>query len=380
VNDPIIHAEVGAQFGDLEFDVGKSVRWTQWYADHVHVTDVNLGTQRYWVVNWAITFPNVKHHVIGINYFAVPVNFRKKQWELYQRSFQVDPEDWILWVDAHEGMSFDTTSLPDDYQVAPFRSWVWREVTRAESQGFDRVVVPFFVFLRSDETQNVEFPGSGTPEQDVPDTSQSVSVPYYTANGGITRLIKVSALLEPDFDWASLDTLVATLPDAGVKMQIISYAYCHWQYLDIEDPAVGVPPMNEENDYGWRQRKQISRVRPIAEFPVDTWNPDDQPVGLPGPWCTDTMALTNPDLEVIEEFPHTPPAPEMAGLMTPLYDTYFRLNLRDGVWYEEGLSGNIPLIWDTDNQEWVTNYDPALWPDHGVDAALDPDDPRRPRL
>jgi len=101
---------------------------------------------------------------------------------------------------------------------------------------------------------------------------------------------------------------------------------------------------------------------------------------LPRPWCTDTVALTTPDLDVTEEFPHTPPDAAVASLMTPLYDTVFRLNLRDGVWYEEGVSGNIPLIWDTANQEWVTNYDPALWPDHGTDAALDPNDPRRPRL
>ena len=41
--EAIVHALVGAQFGDLEFDVGKSVRWTQWFTDDVFITDVNLG-------------------------------------------------------------------------------------------------------------------------------------------------------------------------------------------------------------------------------------------------------------------------------------------------------------------------------------------------
>ena len=58
----------------------------------------------------------------------------------------------------------------------------------------------------------------------------------------------------------------------------------------------------------------------------------------------------------------------MAGLMTPLYDTVFRLNLRDGVWYTEGVSGNIPLSWDAASGQWVTNFDPALWPSQGLES------------
>jgi hypothetical protein len=368
VNDPVIHGVVGAQFGDLEFDVGKSVRWTQWYTDHLHVTDINLGTQRYWVVNWAKTFPQVKHSVTGVNYFAVPIDYRKKQWELYRKAFQVDPDDWVLWVDGHEGLSFDIRTLPDDYAASPFRSWVYREVTRAETALKDRVKVPFFVFCRSDDLQNVEFPGTGDPEQGVPDTSQTVSVPYYATAQGLTRLFKASVLINPAFNWAELDQLVT--PDANVKMQIISYAYAHWQYLDMDESGE-IPTINEDNDYGWRMRQQISRVRPVPGFPVDAWNKDDQPGGQPGPWCTDTVSITNPDLVVVPEGAHPAPGAAVAGVMTPLYDTVFRLNLRDGVWYESGVSGNIPLRWDTANSKWVTDYDPALWPEQGVDSVLE---------
>ena len=56
-------------------------------------------------------------------------------------------------------------------------------------------------------------------------------------------------------------------------MQIISYAYAHWQYLDIEDADVGVPPISEANDYGFQMRKLISMVRPLPEFLYNVWNP-----------------------------------------------------------------------------------------------------------
>lgn len=369
MNDPIIHALIGAQYGDLEYDVGKSVRWTQAYADNTHITDINLGTQRYWVVNWAITFPQVKHSVVGVNFFVNPEGFRQKQWELAKKAFNPTPEDWVLWVDGHEGLSFDTTSLPDDYLVAPFRSWVWREVARAEALGNDFASLPFFVFCESSELQNVEFVAADG-QQNL-SARQTVSVPTYVATGqGLQRLFKASALDDPDFDWTRLDQLSAASVDA--KAQIISYAYAHWQQLDIEDPAIGVPPLTEDNDEGWEMRKLISQVRPIASFPTATWNPDDQPAGLPGPWCVDTALLPDPDLpdSIIEEFPHTPPAAPTAGVMTPLYDTVFRLNLRDGVWYESGESGNIPLSWDTDAQDWITVYDPETWPELGVNSHL----------
>ena len=86
-SEPLVHVIVGAQFGDLEFDIGKSVRWVTWYCDNVFVLDVNLGTPRYWIVNWAETFPDAKHTVTGINYFVRPTEFRKEQWRQYKLAF-----------------------------------------------------------------------------------------------------------------------------------------------------------------------------------------------------------------------------------------------------------------------------------------------------
>ena len=41
-------------------------------------------------------------------------------------------DDWILFIDAHEGLSVDNRSLPDDYDFAPFKSFLWREIQRAQ--------------------------------------------------------------------------------------------------------------------------------------------------------------------------------------------------------------------------------------------------------
>ena len=74
LGEPWVHGIVGAQLGDLEVDVGRSVRWLDYLTDDLFITDVNLGTQRYWVLNWATTFPYSKHTVTGRNFFYSPAN------------------------------------------------------------------------------------------------------------------------------------------------------------------------------------------------------------------------------------------------------------------------------------------------------------------
>jgi hypothetical protein len=61
--------------------------------------------------------------------------------------------------------------------------------------------------------------------------------------------------------------------------------------------------------------------------------------------------------------PLTPPAPTTAtaGVLTPLYDLVFRINLRDGVWYDAGQLGNVPLIWNDATQTWDPVVEPADW-------------------
>jgi hypothetical protein len=206
----IVHALCGAQYGDLEFDVGKSIRWTQWYVDDVFITDVNLGTPRYWIVNWTLTFPQAYHAVTGINFFAVPEKFRKEQWRMAraERNLQFDPDDWVLFVDAHEGLCIDTRDpQPDDADVEPFRSYLYREIERANDASKDRVVLPFYAFVRHDDviTAHYESPAFQDGDLGYTTATSSMGTPYYIPDQGLTRLIKVSVLDDPSFDWTTID-------------------------------------------------------------------------------------------------------------------------------------------------------------------------------
>jgi len=366
--DPTIHGLVGAQYGDLEFDVGKSVRWTQWFTDTVFITDINTGEQRYWVVNWAASFPQAFHSITGVNFFYSAANaasFRKAQFEAAQAEAKMgmDDNDWVLFVDAHEGMSCDANSLPNDITTHPFRSYVFREVTRAIAAGADYACIPFFVFLRH-VTQNVSYPHpGGTPiDPDVPTSptyaDQPVAVPYYLPYQGLKRLWRVGALKAPGFNWTQLDQPAAS--STGVKIQIVSYAYAHWNIQDIVPPATTVPPLSLANDDGFRMRKLISKVRSAPGLPYDDahWNPTNDPAGAAGPW-----AFAQPNSPDPVAGTPAPPTvdPATAGILTPLYDLTFRLNLRDGLFWAGDSLGNIPLQYDNATNTWVPVVQPEDW-------------------
>jgi hypothetical protein len=206
----LVHALCGAQYGDLEFDVGKSIRWTQWFTDDLFITDINLGSPRYWIVNWAGTYPKAFHAVTGINYFAAPVAFRKEQWRQAraEQGLQFDPEDWVLFVDAHEGLALDTRDpQPDDADVEPFKAFMYREVQRAEAAGKDRVVLPFYAFLRHDDiiTAHYDAPAFEDGSLGFTTATCAMGTPYYVPYQGLTRLMKVKVLDDPDFDWTTID-------------------------------------------------------------------------------------------------------------------------------------------------------------------------------
>lgn len=361
--EPVIHAVIGAQFGDREFDVGKSVRWIMWFTDRHYILDVNLGDTRYYVVNWAITFPEAQSGVTEINYFKRPVEFRKEQFAKADAAWRFDDNDWVFFVDAHEGYSVDDRSLPDDWALDPFKSFFFREVARATLAGHDKVCVPYFAFVKHADIQNVEYTigNSPTSTTDTPilfSALQPIAVPYYVPAQGLVRFIKVSALRNPAFDWTSIDT--PSTPDAGCKIQIISYGYAHWNPQDVIPPATEPEALSATNDEGWRMRKLLSQVRPITGLPfADPWkNPSLDASGLPGPVATDTNY--NPiDLTTDRD----PVAPDSAtvGVRHPLYDTVFRINLRDGVWYEGNILGNVPLAWNETTQKWEPTVPPAEW-------------------
>ena len=381
---PKVHGIVGAQFGDLEFDVGKSVRWLEFYVNDLFIVDINTGDQRYWVVNWTESFPNAEYTVSGRNFFydtTQAAEWRREQFEWADKQWSYTDDDWVIFVDAHEGLSFDNRSLPDDYDAAPFMSWIYREIERVGAG--DTVILPFFAYLRYSDLQNVTYGTEQTLDavtNGVPAVSQAVSVPWYLPMQGLPRLFKVSALRDPDFDWESLDQPVA--PTADCKLQIVSYGYAHWQMLDIPPGQTEVPPLSAATDLGWEMRQLLSRIRPAPGVPFDDpWkDPSTDPTSYPGPWCVDTMLSIAPDLPTtVEEDGHTPPAAQCEGIRVPLYDTVMRLNLRDGLWYEQGNSGNMPLTWDDVNGVWVPRYDPNQWPASGV-ASSQEDEPPLSRM
>ena len=382
---PPVHGLVGAQYGDLEYDVGKSVRWLDFYVDDLFIVDISTGEQRYWVVNWAASFPESEHIVTGRNFFYSPAEaaeWRREQFDWGQKEFDYQDNDWVLFMDGHEGLSFDNRTLPDDYAVDPFKSWIYREIERANIATQTSVVIPLFIHLKHSDLQNIVYgtaANKGAAQVGLPSVQQAVSVPWYLPYQGLRRLYKVSALRAGGFNWTQIDT--PATPSANVKLQIISYAYSHWQKMDIPPGSSTIPPLDVTTDEGWKMRNLMSRVRPIPSIPYGaTWQaPATDPTSFPGPWCVDTMSSIDPTLAVtVEEDGHTAPNAACAGVRTPLYDTVMRLNLRDGLWYERGESGNVPLAWDDANQVWVPNYDPNEWPVTGVDSGQEPPPPLSP--
>jgi hypothetical protein len=363
--EAIVHALIGAQFGDLEFDVGKSVRWTQWFSDDVFITDINTGSQRYWVVNWELTYPQAYHAITGVNFFYDMAAFRREQWReaKAEQALQYDPDDWVLFVDAHEGLCIDSRDpQPNDVGIEPFRSYLYREISRANTAGKDRVYIPFYVFLRHDDiiTAHYDSPAFADGSLGFTTATASMATPYYLSFQGLPRLIKVSALDSPSFDWNSLDKPTQA-GDSGLNISLVSYGYAHWYLQDIVPPATTVPPLDADNDDGWRMRNLLSAVRPVPTIPYGaTWQPPaSDPRGIAGPWAAADQNTPDPE----ESQPVAPDA-SLAGLLVPLYDTFIRINYRDGVWYEGGELGNIPLEWDEFNQIWKPrNMSPQDWHD-----------------
>jgi hypothetical protein len=366
-----LHALCGAQFGDLEFDVGKSIRWTQWFTDDVYITDVNLGTPRYWIVNWTLTYPLAFHGVTNINYFAAPAKFRQIQWNaaLAERGLQFDDDDWVIFIDANEGMCIDTRDpQPTNHDVEPFKSYLYREIQRCIDAGKDRATFPFYAFVRHDDVIKAHYESPAFEDGTLGYTTATADMgtPYYIADQGLTRLWKVATLRDPSFDWTLLD--VPTAPDAGRNVSIISYAYAHWNLQDIEPPQTEVPPLSFDNDDGFRMRKLISMVRPVTGLPTDDahWDPVNDTGETPGPWAAEDQFTPDPE----ESQPVTPNA-AFAGLLVGLYDNVIRINMRDGVWYEGGELGNVPLTWDEDTQTWVPrDMSPEDW--HDTDTWVAP--------
>ena len=165
--------------------------------------------------------------------------------------------------------------------------------------------------------------------------------------------------------WTLTNASAVSPATPGVKLQIVSYAYAHWHLLDVPAGQITVPPLTAENDDGWKQRCAMTQVLPVpglptgsATDPVGTWkDPSLDPPGKRGPWAPENYALKIDD-PVIPD-PPPPIAAEVAGVRVPMYDLVFRINVRDGVWYAAGGTGNTQLVWDDTLEEFVPYVPPA---------------------
>ena len=269
-DEPVIHGLLGSQFGDLEVDIGKSVIWLQFMVDDLFITDINTGQQRYWVVNWSATIPEAKHNITGRNFFVNPAEWRKEQFEAGDKAWNYGDEDWCIFIDGCESLSFDTRSLPDDFNANLFKSWLYREIERLDDLDQEIGYLPLFIYLKYSDLQNVTYPAATQLNTgDTMSITQAISVPWYLPYRYMARLVKVSALRDLDFDWSLIDTPRQTPPYdvTPVKAQVITYGYMHWNRLDVDPGHVTVEELNAANDDGYRMRCLLSMARPLRAFP-----------------------------------------------------------------------------------------------------------------
>jgi len=336
VQYPMIHGIVGAPFGALDVDIGKSVPWTSNFVNDLFITDTNSGDCRYWITEWVKRNQTTKFLSLGVDYFSDPVGWRQAQFAAADAAWNYSNDDWVLFIDSTEGLSCDTRTPPNDVEIDPFKSYIQTEIARAETLGLTSISIPFFAYVRdadipdprrfleladpSDVQDWLQQSGSNLSVDSVNISVIEAITPYYyqqqdVSKRGLARLIKVSAL-RSGFNWAAIDTL--SVPNDGVGIQIISYAYASWV-----NPATG------END-GLKMRAKISSVRSLAGMPSGGGGV----TGTAGPY---TVAQDGVLTRVVPSSTQTQP------ILTPLYPTLFRSNLRFGTWYPPGVSAPDPI-------------------------------------
>lgn len=356
----VIHGLVGAPFGDLEHDIGKSVPWTVNFVNDLFIVDTNRGDPRYWISEWDKTSSKTKFLSVGVDYFTDPVAWRQAQFAAAEAAWDYQDEDWVLFVDATEGLSCDTRTEPSDLAIDPFKSFIHTEVARAVTSGLSAVSIPFYAFVRDADVPDsrrflqladpsvvqdwLQQIGSNVSVDEVNTSMIHAITPYFYqqqdfTKRGLTRLVQVSALRNPAFDWSVIDTLGQ--PDPDVAIQIISYAYASW-----------VNPANGEDD-GIKMRAKISAVRPLLGMPAGGGGA----TGTAGPYqVAENGALT----WVV------PSAAQMQPLLTPLYPTIFRMNRRYGTWYPPRVQAPDPIL-----PPYAFSFPPPTGRGEGLDALVE---------
>lgn len=411
-----IHGIISSYFGDNELDVGKSVTWTQLFCDTEFILDAQVGrTIRRFVIDWAKTFPSAEYsYNAGTSFLLGPLEaeeWRKASFDRADAEFGYSEDDWVLFVDATEGLSVDDRTPPESfvetYYGDPFKAYVLEEINNS-GPAVDMLYMPVWAFTRDSAPFKVFgiidpaledylddlalSPGSvpsgvyaGVPAAVLraANSTETVSAySYYTYAGFLPRLIKVSALRSPGFDWGLLDTFASEVPDEPNSeacqdyLALISYAYARWAAPEDIDQATGLA-ISESADIGYQMRQAISEIRPIDGLGTESWATADVVVEA-APYqlladYTDPRTKFESDQQGPQfstafnsstlNFNRRPVPPDPDGwtaeieLRTPLYDLLFRNNLREGIFYLDNTVGPVP--WDA-----VTGQpaiDPVTW-------------------
>lgn len=378
-SDTRVHAIFSSYFGDFEFDIGKTVRWAQYFTHTHYALDTDLGPgSRNWVLSWDKTFPEVKvsfsSDLVWHRDVAAAAAWRKLSFERADAAFGYADEDWVLFVDATEGLTFDSSANVADYAgVGPFYMWLLSEIEKAKTENRTQIALPFYAYVNSETVQYqpqvidpvlsaeldteyaaaIQLPAGIERDNKLRRISDlrtantaviTYAIPRYVSLGKSPRLIRADVLRSGTFDWSSIDNYYTNLSPATVAghTAIISYAYARWAVDPLDRNPDGTAS-SEATDVGWEMRRLVSQVRPVPMLQADDWYLTDAAVA---------GALPGPNLV-------TGTAGAVTSLRTPVYQNVFRYNPRDGLFYVDGDLGPVP--WDLIHNK--TSVDPYDW-DH----------------
>lgn len=102
-----IHGIVSTYFGDLEYDIGKSLNWTQAFCDSVYIMDSNIAdTSRQYVVDWDHLYPRAKYSFFSSHsFFGSPdtaADWRQESFVRASDAWSYDDDDWVMFIDGTE--------------------------------------------------------------------------------------------------------------------------------------------------------------------------------------------------------------------------------------------------------------------------------------
>lgn len=105
-----IHGVVSTYFGDLEFDIGKSLNWSKSFCDTTYVMDTNFSeSSRQYIIDWDRSFPTVKKSFFSqYSFLTSPTtakNWRKESFTRAKTAWNYDPNDWVIFIDGTEGLN-----------------------------------------------------------------------------------------------------------------------------------------------------------------------------------------------------------------------------------------------------------------------------------